>query len=62
MTDPLSTCCGALVRVAGERTTHWYVCSCCGQPCDVQSNPRPVVVFGLTWMLGILAATVWLTQ
>jgi hypothetical protein len=38
MMDFSSICCNALVRVGGERSTHWWVCTCCGQPTDVTSN------------------------
>jgi hypothetical protein len=30
----LSCCCSALVRIAGERSTHWHVCEKCNKPCD----------------------------
>jgi hypothetical protein len=31
---PLSKCCKAIVRVGGEHTTHYYVCSKCGKSTD----------------------------
>lgn len=30
-----SLCCGAGVRVAGTGTTHYFVCNCCIEACDV---------------------------
>lgn len=33
----ISNCCGAPMRVGGERTTHFYVCTKCGKSCD----PKP---------------------
>lgn len=30
-----SLCCGAGVRIAGTGTTHYYVCNCCLEACDV---------------------------
>lgn len=40
----LSQCCGAPCRVEG-RTTHYNVCTRCGQPCDPKSDgnqlPKP---------------------
>jgi hypothetical protein len=30
----LSSCCKAPLMVAGERSTHWYVCTACQQPAD----------------------------
>jgi len=34
MIEPLSLCCGAPVLVEGNGTTHWWRCTCCGEPCD----------------------------
>lgn len=36
MIDPnfLSYCCSAPVRIAGERSTHWHVCTECNKPPD----------------------------
>jgi hypothetical protein len=34
----ISDCCGALVSVCGERSTHWWVCEDCGSPCDVEQE------------------------
>ena len=31
-----SKCCNALVKVAGDGMTHYYVCSRCGKSCDLQ--------------------------
>lgn len=28
----MSACCRALVRVGGEGTTHWWVCTACSEP------------------------------
>jgi hypothetical protein len=42
-----SICCNALVRVAGEGTTHWWVCTACEQPTDVKptaSSNSPNVI------------------
>lgn len=33
MTEPVSSCCGSTVRVAGRATLYW-VCTMCAQPCD----------------------------
>lgn len=43
MTDPdfLSCCCSAPVRIAGERSTRWHVCTECNKPCDAI---RPEVI------------------
>lgn len=30
-----SLCCGAGVRIAGTGTTHYFVCNCCLEACDV---------------------------
>ena len=27
-----TTCCNAPYGVGGERSTHWYLCTACGQP------------------------------
>ena len=32
MTQYLTTCCSAPYGVGGERSTHWYLCTACGQP------------------------------
>ena len=34
MTEPISRCCGAPVRVEGDETLFWR-CSQCAMPCDV---------------------------
>jgi hypothetical protein len=34
MIDAVSRCCGAPLRVGGERQTHWWICTCCAAPCD----------------------------
>ena len=34
MTESISRCCGAPVRVAGRSTLYW-VCTQCAMPCDV---------------------------
>ena len=34
MTEPISRCCGAPVRVAGRSTLYW-VCTQCAMSCDV---------------------------
>lgn len=36
MTKHLTTCCNAPYGVGGERSTHWYLCSACGKPTDMQ--------------------------
>lgn len=41
----VSDCCGEPVRVAG-RTTHYYVCTSCGNACDALPDPGPI---GSTW-------------
>jgi len=33
-TTTRSNCCGAPLSVGGKGTTHYWICSCCGQPCD----------------------------
>lgn len=40
---PRSQCCGASVKVAGGPTTHWWQCSCCGQPTDTEPVIGPQV-------------------
>lgn len=40
MTEPLSDCCHAEVIVAGEGTTHYYVCVKCGMACDAVEEPE----------------------
>lgn len=32
MTDYRTRCCNAPFGVGGEGTTHWYLCTACGQP------------------------------
>lgn len=34
----VSDCCKAPVVVGGERTTHYYICTKCGNPCDVEKK------------------------
>lgn len=36
MNEPLSACCHAKMRVAGDdrEVTRYYVCTKCGKPCD----------------------------
>lgn len=34
MNKPLSNCCHAPMKVEGD-TTHYYVCTKCGKPCDI---------------------------
>lgn len=34
----LSKCCKSKVKIGGERTTHYYICTVCGKPCDVEEN------------------------
>jgi len=34
MTEACSDCCSAPLKVAGERTTHWWVCTACTGPCN----------------------------
>ena len=33
-----SRCCNAKVFIAGAHSTHYYVCSKCGKPCDVRTE------------------------
>jgi hypothetical protein len=39
----VSKCCGAPVNVGGERTTHYYVCSRCHQPCEAIQTDVPII-------------------
>lgn len=36
---PVSNCCGASMRIEG-RTTMWYVCEKCGNPCDATKEQK----------------------
>ena len=38
MNKPLSNCCHAPMTVGGEGTTHYYVCTKCGDACDVATR------------------------
>jgi len=37
---PVSACCGAAMRVAGDGATHWHECGECGKPTDA-AQPEP---------------------
>ena len=37
---PVSACCGAAMRIAGEGATHWHECGACGKPTDA-AQPEP---------------------
>ena len=45
MDNLASICCNALVRVAGEGTTHWWVCTACEQPTDVKPTPNQLQIY-----------------
>lgn len=34
MSEQVSKCCGAPMRVGGERSTHWYICTACDKSTD----------------------------
>ena len=36
----LSKCCGAEVRVGGDRTTHFWICTKCQHACDTKPDPK----------------------
>jgi len=38
--NPKSNCCGAPLSVGGKGTTYYWICTCCGQPCDARSAPQ----------------------
>lgn len=44
MTEQLSACCKAPVRVMGDEneTTRYYACSCCQYACDLKVPDPPV--------------------
>lgn len=44
MSNELSNCCGAPVRIGGEfnEGTCYYVCTKCGKPCDVRTGRNEV--------------------
>jgi hypothetical protein len=35
-----SDCCNAKVKVGGEHSTHFYICTKCGNPCDVKKEAK----------------------
>ena len=35
-----SRCCYATMKVGGEGTTHFFVCTECGEPCDQATEPQ----------------------
>lgn len=46
MSEVMSNCCNAPATIAStydpvpmEPATHWYVCTKCGEPCDVSPAP-----------------------
>lgn len=40
MTDYRTHCCNAPFGVGGKGTTHWYLCTACGQPThDLEGDP-----------------------
>lgn len=40
MTDYRTRCCNAPFGVGGKGTTHWYLCTACGQPThDLKDDP-----------------------
>lgn len=38
----ISKCCGAEVKVGGEGSTHYFICTKCENPCDAKEKSEPV--------------------
>lgn len=37
MNKPRSNCCNAPIKMGGERSTQWFICTQCSKLCDIHA-------------------------